>query len=84
MLLLGWTRSRCMGCRMGACASRKSGNGLVCEHEVWRGAAASKFVLLFVLPSDDLRGFPRFLWKITEASKTSVNTGFPCIFEKFE
>jgi hypothetical protein len=29
--LRGWTGSRCAGCRMGACASRRVGNGRACD-----------------------------------------------------
>jgi len=37
MRLCGRTRSQCAGSRTGVCASQRSGSGLACEHEVWRG-----------------------------------------------
>jgi hypothetical protein len=43
-----------------------------------------KFVLLFVLPMCDLKGFLRFLRKTTSTLETPVNAGFACILGKFK
>src|ERR1017187_10666320 len=50
MPLCGWTRSRYVGSRMGVCASRRSGSGLACEHEVWRGA----MLVILMIKKDEI------------------------------